>query len=242
MAEYRQYCPVARASEILADRWTPLIVRELLAGSRHFNEIERGLPGISRSLLVSRLRHLEDRGVVVRTRLQRPARIEYTLSDAGRDLQQVIHGLGEWGVRWAFGDPRPAELDPAVLVWKMHQRVDRSRLPPGRTVLEFDFTGRRGRRLWLVLTPTEVSVCLKPPGFDSDLILRSDLAFFYRVWVGSIDYASATRCGAVSVEGPPALARELPGWFLWSPMAPYVRANAGAGRQHAHRVGTFPKY
>lgn len=225
MAEYRQYCPVARASEILADRWTPLIVRELLAGSRHFNDIERGLPGISRSLLVSRLRHLEDRGVVLRTRQLRPKSVEYTLTEAGRDLEQVLHRLGEWGVRWAFGDPKPAELDPAVLLWKMHQRVDRSRLPLGRTVIEFDFTGRRGRRLWLVLTREEVSVCLKPPGFDTDLVLRSDLAFFYRVWLGSIDYASATRCGAVCVEGSPALARALPGWFKWSPMAPYVRAD-----------------
>ena len=135
MAEYRQYCPVARASEILADRWTPLIVRELLAGSQHFNEIERGLPGISRSLLVSRLRHLEDRGVIRRHHLPEPNRIEYSLTEAGRDLQPVIERLGAWGVRWAFGEPRVEELDPAVLLWKMHQRVDRSRLPPGRTTI-----------------------------------------------------------------------------------------------------------
>jgi DNA-binding HxlR family transcriptional regulator len=236
MAEYRQYCPVARASEILADRWTPLIVRELLAGSQHFNEIERGLPGISRSLLVSRLRHLEDRGVVERRHLQ-TNRIEYSLTDAGRDLRPVIERLGQWGVRWAFGEPKPVELDPAVLVWKMHQRVDRSRLPPGRTVIEFDFTGRRGRRLWLVLTPQEVSVCLKPPGFDSDLIVRADLAFFYRVWLGAIDYAAATRCGALSVEGPSALVSDLPRWFTWSPMAPYVRADRErkAGEQSRSR-------
>jgi DNA-binding HxlR family transcriptional regulator len=225
MAEYRQYCPVARASEILADRWTPLIVRELLAGSQHFNEIERGLPGISRSLLVSRLRHLEDRGVIQRRRRLRPNRIEYSLTDAGHDLRRVIERIGEWGVRWAFGDPKPEELDPVLLLWKMHQRVDRSRLPPGRTVIEFDFTGRSGRRLWLVLTPREVSMCLNPPGFDSDLIVRTDLAYFYRVWLGSIDYAAATRCGAVRVDGPPALVSDLPRWFTWSVMAPYVRAD-----------------
>ena len=131
MAEYRQYCPVARASEILADRWTPLIVRELLAGSQHFNQIERGLPGISRSLLVSRLRHLEDRGVIERRRCSQPNRVEYSLTDAGHDLRGVIERLGEWGVRWAFGEPKLHELDPAVLVWKMHQRVDRSRIRHG---------------------------------------------------------------------------------------------------------------
>jgi DNA-binding HxlR family transcriptional regulator len=224
MAEYRQYCPVARASEVFADRWTPLIVRELLAGSQHFNEIERGLPGISRSLLVSRLRHLEDRGVVARRHLLRPTRIEYTLTEAGHDLRRVIERLGEWGVRWAFGEPKLEEMDPAVLLWKMHQRVDFSRLPPGRTVVEFDFTGKRGRRLWLVLTPGEVSVCLKPPGFDADLIVRADLASFYRVWLGSWEYAAARRCGAVTVEGPSSLASQLPRWFTWSPMAPLVRA------------------
>src|SRR3970040_1627186 len=121
MAEYRQYCPVARASESLAARCTPLIVRELLAGSHHFNEIERGLPGISRSLLVSRLRHLEDSGVVERRHRLKPNRVEYSLTDAGRDLQRVIERLGEWGVRWAFGEPKLEELDPAVLLWKMHQ-------------------------------------------------------------------------------------------------------------------------
>lgn len=212
-----------------------MIVRELLAGSQHFNEIERGLPGISRSLLVSRLRHLEDSGVVERRHRLKPNRVEYSLTDAGRDLQRVIERLGEWGVRWAFGEPKLEELDPAVLLWKMHQRVDRSQLPPGQTVVEFDFTGKRGRRLWLVLTPREVSVCLKPPGFDTDLIVRSDLAFFYRVWLGSIDYTAATRCGAVSVEGPPALVRELPRWFTWSPMAPYVRADRERRTQERSR-------
>lgn len=235
MAEYRQYCPVARASEILADRWTPLIVRELLAGSQHFNEIERGLPGISRSLLVSRLRHLEDRGVVVRQRRLRPVRVEYELTAAGRDLRSVIEPLGAWGVRWAFGDPRTDELDPGVLVWKMHQRVDRARLPPGRTVVEFDFSGRRGRRLWIVLTPSEVSVCLRPPGFDSDVVIHADLADIYRVWLGGMEFGAAARCGAVRVDGPPALVRALPTWFTWSPMAPFVRAHEK--RQAADRSG-----
>jgi DNA-binding HxlR family transcriptional regulator len=233
MAEYRQYCPVARASEILADRWTPLIVREMLAGSQHFNEIERGLPGISRSLLVSRLRHLEDRGVVERRQGLRAKQTEYWLTDAGRDLQRVLDRLGEWGIRWAFGEPKPQELDPAALLWKIHQRVSRNRLRPGRTVIEFDFTGKRGRRLWLVLTPPEVSVCLKPPGFDSDLVVRADLAFFYRVWMGYVDFAAATRCGGLVVEGPRALAQQFPTWFMWSPMAHHVRADRERQRTSA---------
>lgn len=227
MARYRQYCPVARASEILADRWTPLIVRELLAGSRHFNEIERGLPGISRSLLSSRLRHLERNGVVERRAGGRPRIVEYVLTPAGEELREVVERFGAWGVRWAFQDPRADELDPALLLWKVHQRIRRAALPDRRTVVEFEFTGRSGCRLWLVLDPADVSVCLKPPGFPPDLVVRADLRLFYRVWLGHLDWNAAVASGGIAVEGPPALARSLPGWFLFSPMAKFVRAGTG---------------
>src|SRR5688500_4821106 len=182
MAEYRQYCPVARATEILADRWTPLIVRELLAGSCHFNEIERGLPGISRSLLAARLRHLEDAGVIARAPGPRRNASEYRLTEAGHDLRRVIATLGSWGVQWAFDEqPRDEELDPVLLLWKMHQRIASDLLPRGRTTVEFEFTGKKGRRLWLVLSAHEQSVCLKPPGFDADLVVRAETAAVYRV-------------------------------------------------------------
>lgn len=223
MQKYNQYCPVARASEVLADRWTPLIVRELILGSHRFNEIERGLPGISRSLLASRLRALEDAGVIERQPGAQPKVSEYHLSDAGRDLKPVVEALGAWGVRWAFGEPSPAELDAGLLVWRIHQRIDRERLPNRRTVVEFDFTGPRGRRVWLVLEPREVSVCVTPPKFDADLVVRADLAFFFRVWLGHVDYDTANRCGAVIVDGPPTLAKQLPRWLMWSPMARFVR-------------------
>jgi DNA-binding HxlR family transcriptional regulator len=223
MQKYQQYCPVARASQIVADRWTPLILRELILGSHRFNDIERGLPGISRSLLSSRLRELEDSGVIERLPRPQSKVAEYHLSEAGRDLRTVIEALGAWGVRWAFGDPTLEELDAGLLVWKIHQRIDREQLPDTRTVVEFDFTGPKGRRVWLLLDRREISVCVTPPGFDSDLIVRADLAFFYRVWFGSIAYDDALRCGRVVVEGRPALAKQLPRWFMWSPMAHVVR-------------------
>ena len=223
MQKYRQYCPVARASEIVADRWTPLIVRELILGSRRFNEIERGLPGISRSLLASRLRDLQAAGVIERLPGVHANVPEYHLSEAGRDLKTAIEALGTWGVRWAFGEPKPEELDAGLLVWKIHQRIDRELLPERRTVVEFDFTGPRARRIWLLLERREVSVCVTPPGFDADLIVRADLALFYRVWLGHIEYDAALRCGSVVVEGLPALAKQLPHWFMWSPMARFVR-------------------
>jgi len=229
MQKYRQYCPVARASEILADRWTPLIVRELILGSHRFNDIERGLPGISRSLLASRLRDLEDSGVVERLPRAQSATAEYHLSEAGRDLKTVIEGLGAWGVRWAFSEPRTEELDAGLLVWKIHQRIDRELLPERRTVVEFDFSGPQGRRVWLVLQRREVSVCVTPPGFDADVIVRADLELFYRVWFGHIEYDAAVRCGSVTVDGIPALARQLPRWFLWSPMARFVKESKSQG-------------
>src|SRR5688500_15292375 len=209
MQKYQQYCPVARASEILADRWTPLIVRELVLGSHRFNEIERGLPGISRSLLASRLRDLENAGVVERLPRASSSMNEYHLSEAGRELKTVIEALGAWGARWAFEDPRPDELDAGLLVWKIHQRIDRELLPEARTVVAFDFTGTRAQRVWLLLERREVSVCVTPPRFDPDLIIRTDLALFYRVWLGQIEYDAAVRCGSVLVDGLPALARQL---------------------------------
>jgi DNA-binding HxlR family transcriptional regulator len=221
--KYNQYCPVARTTEILGERWTLLIVRELILGSHRFNEIERGLPGISRSLLSSRLRHLEDAGIVERLPGAHSKVAEYHLTAAGRDLKKVIEALGAWGVLWAFGEPRPEELDAGLLIWKIHQRINRELLPERRTVVEFDFSGPRARRVWLLLERREVSVCVTPPGFDSDVVVRSDLAFFYGLWLGRIGYDAAIRCGSLVVEGHPALVRQLPQWLMWSPMAGFVR-------------------
>jgi DNA-binding HxlR family transcriptional regulator len=220
---YGQYCPVARASEILADRWTPLIVRELLAGLRHFNDLDRGLPGISRALLVERLRRLERMGIVERRASEEGRAVEYALTRAGRELQRVIDVLGGWGARWAFGDPRPTELDPIVLLWWMRRRVHRQRLPARRVVVQFDFRGQRTGRYWLVLERADVSVCLQHPKFDVDVFVSADIAGFYRVWLGRATLGEAIRSGAVRLEGMPALTRAFPHWFAWSPMADAVR-------------------
>ena len=147
MFRYHQYCPVARACEILADRWTLLIVRELLFGSRHFNDLRRGLPRISRSLLVTRLRHLEDNGVIERYMGAQPNVTEYVLTEAGSDLAEVIKHLGTWAIKWVFNDPNRDELDPALFLWKMHQRVNHRDIPRHRTVVQFDLTGLKGRRV-----------------------------------------------------------------------------------------------
>jgi SCP-2 sterol transfer family protein len=146
------------------------------------------------------------------------------LTEAGGDLKPVIDSLGAWGARWAFGEPKVKELDPALLLWKIHQRIRRDALPSARTVVEFDLSGPRGRRLWLVMQPHDVSVCLKPPGYDAQVVVRTEVKVLYRVWLGEMEYAAAVRGGSLVVEGPRPLVQALPRWFLWSPMARFVRA------------------
>ena len=155
---FGQYCPVARAAEILADRWTVLIIRELLSDIRHFNELERGLPRMSRTLLTERLRRLERTGVLERRTASRGKRTQYRLTPAGRELQRIIDLFGEWGARWAFGDPRPNELDPIVLLWWMRRRVCLDRIPRRRLAIQFDFRGGPKRSYWLLIYPTDDSV------------------------------------------------------------------------------------
>jgi len=222
---YGQYCPVARAAEILADRWTLLIVRELLADVDHFNELERGLPGISRSLLAERLRLLVDTGVADRRAAERGRRVEYRLTAAGRDLKRVIDVLGDWGAHWAFGEPRTDELDPIILLWWMRRRVCFDRISR-RRVLQFDFQGLPGS-YWLVLEPAEASVCLQHPGFGIDLFIRAEIAAFYRLWLGRWTLSQAVDGDLLWLEGSPSDVRGFPRWFHWSPMAKSVRAASG---------------
>ena len=177
MYRYGQYCPVARAAEIVADRWTVLIIRELLADVTHFNELERGLPHMSRSLLAERLRRLQRVGIVERRAPKRGKWSEYRLTAAGRELQGLIDVLGEWGARWAFGDPRPDELDPIVLLWWMRRRVDFDRIPRRRVVLQFEFRGVVEHTYWLLIEPTDASVCLKNAGFERPDSLGRHLGF-----------------------------------------------------------------
>jgi DNA-binding HxlR family transcriptional regulator len=230
MREYGQYCPVARAAEVLTDRWTLLILRELINGARHFNDLDRGLPGISRSLLAQRLCALVRAGVLERRVGLRRRATEYALTSAGQALREPIRALGAWGARWAFGEPRPEELDPVLLLWRVRGRINRDLLPPHRVVVEFNFPGSRRSCLWLVLERHEVSLCLKHPGFDPDLAVTADLAVFYQVWLGRLTLAEALRRGKVRMEGSRTLERAFPQWLQWSPMAPVVREAMAAAR------------
>lgn len=223
MPEYGRFCPVSLTTEVLADRWTPMIVRELVLGNTRFNDIARGLPGISRSLLTQRLRHLERRGVVERWPGPGGKGSEYHLTPAGRDLERIIDAFGRWAIEWLFDELQPQEVDPPTLMWWMHRRMDGSQFPDHRTVLEFVFTAPDPMTVWLVLERGEVSVCHQHPGFDTDVVLRATTAAFSHLFGGSLSWPEAVRTGAIDVSGPPRLVRALPTWFLWSPWAEATR-------------------
>lgn len=220
MRPYAQYCPVVRAIEVLGDRWTLLIVRDMLVGASRFNEISRGLPGLSRALLSRRLRQLENAGLVTRTG------DGYALTTAGEDLRPLVFGLADWGARYAFGDPRPEELDPETLMWWLHDRIDTAELP-GRAVIQVGISDHR-RKFWLVLEPGDASVCKTDPGFDVDAVLSADLSTLYRMWLGEIELLDAVRAGTIDLTGTRWVVRGLPGWLRLSPVAPNVRAARAA--------------
>jgi DNA-binding HxlR family transcriptional regulator len=224
MTKYGQYCPIARSAEILGDRWTLLIIRDLLGGRDRFNDLERGLPGIPRALLADRLRRLQQDGLLEKHVEAKGRRTRYQLTQAGQELSPVIFALTQWGARWAFGDPDESELDPILLLWWMRDRVHRERLPSRRVVVEFAFQGPRRYTYWLVLQPTDVSICLKHPGYEVDVLVTAKLAILYKVWLGRMSFAEAVREQQVDLNTTPSLERNFPRWFAWSPVADVVRA------------------
>jgi DNA-binding HxlR family transcriptional regulator len=219
---------MARATEVLGDRWTLLILRDLLFGSQHFNELERGLPGIPKSLLAKRLRWLQQAGLLERHVASSGRAVSYELTAAGKSLQPVMDALIEWGSQWCFGEPRPDELDPLLLLWWMREGIYSERLPERRIVVEFTFRGVGAPECsyWMVLERDDRSVCIKHPGFESDVIVRADLAAFYEVWLGRITFAEAVRNAQIEVDAIPSLVRAFPKWLALSPMASTVKAAA----------------
>ena len=233
MKTYGQYCQVARTLEVVGDRWSLLIVRDLLLGRRGFNELERGLPGISRSLLAQRLKLLERGGVVARELGADGRAKAYTLTEGGAELAPLIDAARIWGGRWAFEDPRPEEIDPAWLLTSMLRRRNREALPDRRVVVEFRLRGGRRPLVWLVLDPaSESEVCLKDPGFPVDIVIAAEVRALFRVWLGRLPRADAERRGLLKIEGLRPLVRDFPVWFQW----PSVPPPAVPSRSPASRV------
>ena len=209
---YGQFCPVAKAAEIVAERWTLLVLRELILGSRRFNELRRGVPLMSPTLLSQRLRELEDSGVVERKSGTDERSVEYHLTQAGQELGPIIMSLGQWGRRWVRSRLKAQDYDPALLMWDIRRRIDSGRLPvSSRTVVEFNLEGsaRQLRRWWLVCEKGEIDLCLKDPGYPVQLQVLGDVRTLADVWLGylSMDQAIASR--KLLFEGPRQLASDF---------------------------------
>ena len=200
------------------------MIRELLAGSTHFNDIRRGVPRISPTLLKERLETLQRAEVVERRKSTDGGGYEYVLTDAGQELKAVLTGIGEWGQRWAR-DVRPEDLDPGWLVWNVHRRLNRAEMPVGRTVIQIEFMDRPkdGRYFWLVCDSGNVEVCLKHPGYSIDLRVRTTVRVLAESWRGIRSVKEEIRAGSIGLEGKASLRRGFPNWLLLSAYASIPR-------------------
>lgn len=216
MKTYGQYCPVARTSELIAERWTLLIVRNLLNGCHTFGEIRAGLPGIPPAMLTQRLAGLERHGIIRKTAKAKGRGYEFALTERGHELREVCDALGRWGAKWL--EVEPQHLDPGYTLWATAKLVDPAKLPDRRVVVRFDLSGRPGRRFWMLLRPG-AEICSAPPGFEEDLIVTTDASCLADINLRRTTMATARRTGRLRIEGPPALARAFATWFKASPYA-----------------------
>jgi DNA-binding HxlR family transcriptional regulator len=208
--------------EMLDERWTLLIVRELVMGSQHFNDLRRGVPRMSPSLLSKRLHQLVGAGIVERRADGNDVR--YVLTPAGQELRPVVEALGLWGTRW-IGELGDEDLDPKLLLWDMHRNIDHGAMPDGRMVVQFRFSDvpANARFWWLVITPEEADVCDVDPGYPVAVTVTASLRRMVEVWRGDLRWSDALRSSAVEVQGPEALRRALPSWFTLSAFASVPR-------------------
>jgi len=221
---YGQLCPVARAAELLAERWTPIIVRELLYGSRHFNELRRGIPLISPSMLSQRLRTLVDAGVIERCRIAGASgrsAWEYRLLPAGRDLGPLIEQFGLWGQRWATSGMRREDLDASSLMWAAHRCLRVDALRRAHAVLAFELLDAPAnkRRWWIMVRDEQVELCVRNLGYAVDLTVSTRVRALADLLLGRLSPVAATRSGAIRLEGTAALARTFADWCPRSPYA-----------------------
>jgi DNA-binding HxlR family transcriptional regulator len=212
MKRYGQFCSIARALDLLGERWTLLIVRELLCGSRRFGEVQRGIPRISRTMLSARLRELIDAGVVARD--DGASGPTYRLTAAGAELAPAVRELGTWGQRWLSRDLHESELDARAVLWDIHRRVRLDALPEKPLVVRFELSDVRGPRAhhYLLLRRSEVSLCTTNPGFPEELCVRTDRRTLVRWWRGDVSFQQARQAGLV-LDGRREWVRAFPGWF-----------------------------
>ncbi len=218
MQGYGQFCPVAKAAEILTERWTPLVVRELLLGSRRFNDLRRGVPLMSPSLLAKRLKTLEAAGIVERRKGATPQGWEYHPTSAALELLPIVEALGAWGQRWVRSQLTREDLDPGLLMWDVRRRVDPSRFPQRRVAVLFEFSDapQSKKEWWLVSEPHSVDLCLTDPGFQVELSVLTDVRSMTAVWMGDLSLDHAERAGRIQLLGTRELTRSFASWLRLS--------------------------
>ncbi len=221
MKSYGQYCPVARAAEILNERWTLLILRDLLGGAQRFNEIRRGVPRMSPTLLSKRLKGLEACGLIVRRRAPKTGVVEYLPTPAGLEVAPIIELYGAWGQRWVRNRLGEDELDVSLLMWYLRCGIDRRHFPLGRTVVNFEYTNQPRLskdnwwvdRWWLIVTDDGIDLCVQDPGYDVDLYVVTDLRTMTKVSMGDIPVREAVRSQAIELQGSRSLAKSFGRWL-----------------------------
>jgi DNA-binding HxlR family transcriptional regulator len=219
MRTYGQFCPIARAAEVLAERWTLLVVRELLCGSQRFGDILKGVPLMPRSVLAARLVALADAGIVQHREQPGTSTQAYVLTDAGQALEPIVFAIGNWGTRWAKGAIADEHLDVTLLMWDVHRRIDHNKVPRGRrTVARFEFPDAPAgkRHIWLSLENGEADVCYTNPGYVTDIVVTTGVRVMTEIWMGRRNLAQAIRVGDMQLEGPVALKKLFPTWLLLS--------------------------
>lgn len=214
---YGQFCPVAMASELLCTRWTMLVVRELVCGSKRFNDLRRGVPRMSPALLSKRLKEMEKFGLIRRVVVRDgDGGFEYHLTPAGRELQAIVEAIGFWGQKWVDARVSLQRLDPSLLMWDMRRRIDPDRIPERHCVIQFLYRDlpAKSRRYWLVVTPERaVDLCLIDPGFDVDLYVTTDLRTMTATWMGLMSLTQAQEDGSLELTGDKRLADSMPHWL-----------------------------
>ena len=220
MMRYGQFCPIAKAAEIVAERWTPLVVHELLAGSTRFNDIRRGVPLMSPTLLSTRLKELERAGVVQRRACGNRGH-EWHLTKAGTALGPLIRQLGEWGLQYAHDPLEEGDLDVTVLTWNIRRRVDPTVFPERRITVCFEFTDvpKNKSQWWVVNDRGNVDLCPTDPGFPVDVYLTTDVRTMVMVWFGKLAFDRAVASGHIELLGKTSVCKRLGGWLLLSPLA-----------------------
>ena len=223
---YGQFCPVAMAAEIFCNRWTALVLRELLSGTTRFNDLRRGVPRMSPSLLSKRLKELEDAGVIRATPTNQPGVMDYRPTEAGEELRAVIMQLGFWGQRWVESSLSLKNLDPGLLMWDMRRNLQPTPLPTRRTTINFIYPELSADRKswWLVIDGEKVDLCLTDPGYDVDLYVSCPLRVMTAVWMGIAKLRTEVDAGHIHITGDKVIEKSMQQWLGLSPFAQAERS------------------